>query len=392
MAPPRQLPALTDDLLDEIFVRIGCPAALTRASAASVAFRRLITDPTFLRRYRTRHRPLLLGFFSYQASEGFHPIEAPHPNAPASRAVASISAVDYLPPNKTNQWFKTNNWHISDIRDGRLLMECDDVDDPFVLLPVYVVCDPLSRTYLMLPPLRPYCGEQILHEVDALFVPCAEKDDETSFRVICTMHYEKNLAVSLFFDSGYGSWTVGKSFSWNALISSNEQESYIRILPRPYYVYGSIYWRVVGMNKLLKLNINAMEFSMVDLPLGHDGPSAIFVEAGEGRLGMFSRTADGKFLNYYCYDSIENEDQRANEWQLKNVIPLHVLDHPRISGASQPYIFLKGNSEVQDSMHTTIYSLDIKTLKIERVNRLSCRSFTGRSYFGFPPWMSPKRI
>ncbi|TVU03731.1 hypothetical protein EJB05_50724, partial [Eragrostis curvula] len=159
----------------------------------------------------------------------------------------------------------------------------------------------------------------------------SQKDDETSFRVICTMHYEKNLAVSLFFDSGSGSWTVGKSFSWNALISSNEQESYIRILPRPYYVYGSIYWRVVGMNKLLKLNINAMEFSMVDLPLGHDGPSAIFVEAGEGRLGMFSRTADGKFLNYYCYDSIENEDQRANEWQLKNVIPLHVLDHPRIS-------------------------------------------------------------
>ncbi|KAF0905118.1 hypothetical protein E2562_000916 [Oryza meyeriana var. granulata] len=59
--PPRQLPTLTDELLEEIFLRIGSPADLVRTSAASVSFRCLIFGRPFHRCYRSIHSPLLLG-------------------------------------------------------------------------------------------------------------------------------------------------------------------------------------------------------------------------------------------------------------------------------------------------------------------------------------------
>ena len=83
--PERPPPALTSDLLEEIFLRVASSADLARASAACVSFRRLIADHSFLRRYRSFHPPLLLGLVS---SSGFQPVEAPHPSAAIARAVA----------------------------------------------------------------------------------------------------------------------------------------------------------------------------------------------------------------------------------------------------------------------------------------------------------------
>ncbi|KAJ1287552.1 hypothetical protein BS78_02G018900 [Paspalum vaginatum] len=63
--PPRQPPALMEDLIAEILLRLppADPACLIRASLVCVAWRRLISDRRFLRHYRVFHRtPPLLGF------------------------------------------------------------------------------------------------------------------------------------------------------------------------------------------------------------------------------------------------------------------------------------------------------------------------------------------
>ncbi|TVU38546.1 hypothetical protein EJB05_11923, partial [Eragrostis curvula] len=322
MAPPRQLPTLIDDLLEEIFLRISCPAALIHASATSIAFHRLITDGTFLRRYRTRHR-LLLGFLDLEVSKGFHPVEAPHPGAPAARAIANSSVVDYLPQDKIKHWY------IREVREGRVLIE--------------------TKRNLISKML---------------------------------MSYERKLVV-LVFDSGSGSWTFSTAASWDDLRLSNGIEL-CPFLHRPCYAYGSFYWKVDEMNKLLKLDITRRELTTVDLPPKHrEVQFVVVVEAAKGRLGMFSCTADNKFLNYYCYNNMQNEDRRANKWQMKNAIPLPVLDNLRIFGSQQGYIFLQGNTKIQDPEGTTCYSLDINTLKLERVIQISSRHFLGHPYFSF---------
>uniref|UniRef100_A0A0D3GS95 F-box domain-containing protein n=1 Tax=Oryza barthii TaxID=65489 RepID=A0A0D3GS95_9ORYZ len=83
------LPALTDELLEEIFFRIGSPADLARASSAYVSFRRLIAGRHFLRCYHSvYHPPLLLGFVHLG---GFEPAQPPHPSAPVARALAAAA-------------------------------------------------------------------------------------------------------------------------------------------------------------------------------------------------------------------------------------------------------------------------------------------------------------
>ncbi|PUZ66504.1 hypothetical protein GQ55_3G315400 [Panicum hallii var. hallii] len=55
------LPELVDDLVAEILLRVkpGEPACLVRASLVCKPWSRLISDPTFRRRYRAFHRARL---------------------------------------------------------------------------------------------------------------------------------------------------------------------------------------------------------------------------------------------------------------------------------------------------------------------------------------------
>ncbi|TVU38572.1 hypothetical protein EJB05_11952, partial [Eragrostis curvula] len=342
-ASARQLPALTEDLLEEIFIRIACPSDLACASAASVDFRRLITDRTFLRRYHSRHPPLLLGFLNLDVAEGFYAIEAPHPNATAAGALGNIS-FDFLPPPRVEDWY------ISDVRDGLILLGLmKHVEDTYFYLR-YPMTKIVSNI-LMLP-----------------LPPCVDEDDE-KFRVIGMMYYETNLVV-LVFDSASGSWTTGTCCSWDVVNSSIELAEWslwMSLCMFLGYAYGCFYWKDYMQNKLLKLDIQRMEFSTINLPPGHENLDVFVVEAGNGRLGIY------------------------NDWQVKNVIPLPVYEDFGIYEGPQGYVFIQGDLEGQDSKRTTIYSLDIKTLKFEMVTQMSYH-FEGRPYFGFPPSISPRRI
>ena len=91
MSPPAL--HLVDEILEEIFACLPTLAALARASTACPRFRRIITDRSFLRRYRKRHPPPLLGFVSDEG--GFHPAEVPHPSVPLARALAAAADFTY---------------------------------------------------------------------------------------------------------------------------------------------------------------------------------------------------------------------------------------------------------------------------------------------------------
>ena len=141
------LPTLTDELLEEIFLRLPTAADVARASAACASFRRIITARSFLRRFRTIHPPPLLGFAAY---EGFHPAQPPHPSAPLARAFADAADFSYsfVPPGR---W--PTPWRPRDVLQGRVLLECTpDCDPGFEYYATALlrdldlaVCDPLSR-------------------------------------------------------------------------------------------------------------------------------------------------------------------------------------------------------------------------------------------------------
>ncbi|CAL5083388.1 unnamed protein product [Urochloa decumbens] len=384
-ASPRRPAALADDLLEEILLRVTCPADLARASAACAFFRRLVTDANFLRRYRSLHPPLLLGFVE-TVSSGFQPAEAPHPNATAARSIARPAggfSFDYLPPTRRN-W---NPWDACDVRDGRVLLKSSCMGIMAFHFPYLAVCDPLFRRYRLLPPIPDdllaslHFPQQNFPSFETFLVPSGEEDDGASFRVIGRA-YLAIRSVVFVFSSRSGLWSLGATCDNLNLGSS--------ILLCRCYAYGCIYWKVMRINKLLKLDINRMDFSIVDLPPYYDERDVIVVEAGKGRVGVFSHIKFGTPV-YHAIQEKEGGIADVCQSEITTHLPAHYDCCLVDGGAAEGYIFFVGFPKDR-SVDAAGFSLQVNTLKIEMVCHTMFQSCYIHPYFGYPPSMSSRRI
>ncbi|CAO2038667.1 unnamed protein product [Urochloa humidicola] len=101
------------DLLGEILLRLGFPTTLVRAALACKRWLRVASNPAFLRLFRARHPPRLLGFYATTNDRlgppEFWPVR--HPPELASAVARAASILDALPGRATD---------IVDCRHGRL--------------------------------------------------------------------------------------------------------------------------------------------------------------------------------------------------------------------------------------------------------------------------------
>ncbi|CAL4904996.1 unnamed protein product [Urochloa decumbens] len=137
-AAPAADPPFPDEILEEIFLRLGGAADLARAAAACASFRRVATARPFLRRFRSLHAPPVLGFLDIH---GFHPAAPPHSSAPAAAALARAAAdftFSYLPE-------PSRRWSVVDARDGLVLLSRPIAGAGAGAFADLVVCDPLYR-------------------------------------------------------------------------------------------------------------------------------------------------------------------------------------------------------------------------------------------------------
>ncbi|EES17382.1 hypothetical protein BDA96_08G184600 [Sorghum bicolor] len=387
--PERPPPALVSDVLEEIFLRVASPADLARASAACVSFHGVISNPSFLRRYRSVHPPLLVGFIN---RDGFHPVEATHPSAAIARGVARTVDISFLPHGP-------QGWCANDVRDGRVLVACwyRRRLREYCDLAVY---DPLFRQFLLLPPMT----DDLLASVgidnetknnytgEASFIPCGGTEEDTSFSVICWMFSKTRLAVFIFSTkTSSAHWDAVKSISWADLGLPQEIKQCLNG-PAGQCVYGCFYWKLYCRRELLKFDMDTFEFSKYELPPGHNHRSIVIVESGEGKVAMFSKLVGEGSVDYYTFMQNGADDQKSYKWHLKSTIPLSVHGpNFSIRGQAGGYVFLESIIEEQDKTYLEYFSLDIKSCNIERACRTSGRIISC-PYFGYPPSMSPRRI
>uniref|UniRef100_A0ACD5Z3J2 Uncharacterized protein n=1 Tax=Avena sativa TaxID=4498 RepID=A0ACD5Z3J2_AVESA len=312
-------PPVPRELLVDIFLRLPDPADLVRAAAACVSFRSIVADRSFLRQYRKLHAPPLLGFIV--GRNNFQPATAP---AASAVALAADFSFAFLP--------SSSNWLIEDVCDGRVLLyeirRKKGIAFTFIDL---VVCDPLHRQYLLLPPIP----DEVFTSVEkwhTFLVPPAdngvkeEAAEETSFRVIWMARCGDKL-VALVFSSGTGQWQAGPSHSWSDSFPCLLSRTGEITLSLPQYAYGCFYWVTTCRKKLLVLDTGRMEFSIADAPPEAKGfdcmnTNIVVVEAGEGRPGMFvlpvpdDTTTDLKFIIRH------NSGGSSGQWKLDKTISL----------------------------------------------------------------------
>ncbi|CAN6199388.1 unnamed protein product [Urochloa humidicola] len=398
--------ALTDDLLSDIFLRLREPVDLLRTSAACVPFRRLVTDRAFLRRFRALHPAPLLGFLDHN---GFHPALPPHASAPAARAVslAADFSFSFLPASSTGP-----GWVVRDVRDGRVLLD-RAAEEPSIFFTEIAVCDPLHQRCVLLPPIPDDLAAAVDHPLrvdfdrwcESFLAPSGlgDPDDEASFGVIWMAQCKAKL-VAFAFSSSTGEWRAVASLAWRDLMSALVVSTRSPAFSRRQYARGCFYWVMDLWQKFLVLDTGRMEFSIADLPAACHRRHIAIVEAGEGRVGMFvlcDKVADGAVsLNY----TIRQDDANgSSHWKMEKTIPLDPAFRYYIRGATERCILLLRFPEHLTSarVHVSLsaemedlecFSIDVRTLQLERVCQLKHHIRDAYIYTNFPPSFSPQSI
>ncbi|CAN6348005.1 unnamed protein product [Urochloa humidicola] len=375
-APAAAQPVFPDEILEEIFLRLDAAADLARASAACSSFHRVVSARRFLRRFRSIHPPPILGMLDGDlADDWFVPTEPPHSSASAARVLARAAdfTFSFLPDARC--------WWPRDCCDGRVLLSqrvAGAISSDFL-----VVCDPLHRRYVMIPPIPDHLKAPIpaaMKNFESFLAPAGEdEEEESSFRVFCTMRFEDNFMT--FFSSAN---------KWGLV--TNHSSSYFGY--RRFYVHGCFFWKEYAERYVLMLDTREMKFSTIDLP----PKSAVLnrtaiVDAGEGRLGLLT-VGDGT-IDLSCKIVWRSNGAGAEGWQPYKMIPL-----PKISDGFNycwcimdiegRYISLMTlRSHCNDQKY---FVLDLNTMLLERLCVPNRTVGPAHLYVSFPPPFSPPSL
>uniref|UniRef100_A0A0E0LM33 F-box domain-containing protein n=1 Tax=Oryza punctata TaxID=4537 RepID=A0A0E0LM33_ORYPU len=398
---PPSLAVLSDDILREIFVRLPSPADLARAATACAGFRRVITEHSFLHRFRAaNHPPPLLGLLDVDG--GFVPAGPPHPSAAAAGAVvaASRDVVDFTCPFLPSS---PDPWRRRDVLDGRVLFSRDAVggggekvdgqdDDPgFMDL---AVCDPLSRRYVLLPAVpNDLAASAQLHnllDLQPFFAPPRDDDDGdgdgTSFKVMYMARCQSKLVVFTF-SSESQQWSSISYHGWGILVAATPSQE--TALSQRHHAHGCIFWFLLWAKKLLVLDTYTMELSTINLPSSEllEIQQVAIVESAGGGIGMFAMVdeiLDSTFDMFY----VVWDPEGSNKWPLERLMKLPVEFQYNLVGAAGGYLLVQGipvHGPVQDQV---CFSVELKTFKVEMFCETR-RALIGADLFaGFAPAMA----
>jgi hypothetical protein len=275
------------------------------------------------------------------------------------------------------------------------------------------VCDPLHRSYVLLPPVPDSLAASVANAATAHkpwcepFLVPLDEEAETAFSVMWMLHCTTRLAAFVY-SLTTGQWQAAASKEWSELYLDLGESTMVSPIDRDFYerhyAYGCFYWEssMAGKRELLVLDTRRMEFSISDLPpkecciwvLG-----LAIVEAGEGRLGLYGIRKPSARKFDLCYYIKGNRGGSSSQWQLEKTISLGSGCSQHIKAATGRYLLLSkfgalqfvGSTPHQDLEYI---SVDVKMSQLERV----CTKSSGYAhsktwiYANFPPSLSSPTV
>ncbi|CAN6356494.1 unnamed protein product [Urochloa humidicola] len=137
---------IPDDILELILVRLDSTACLIRASSTCKRWRRLIASEGFLRRFRLIHGPPIAGTY-HSIARSAHPEALPDfVPSPSSGINGRHFSLDFLRDSSFE-------WVLKDTRASLVLLERRRLAGRYQQEQDFVICEPLSRRYEVIPPL-----------------------------------------------------------------------------------------------------------------------------------------------------------------------------------------------------------------------------------------------
>ncbi|XP_044947799.1 uncharacterized protein LOC123397234 [Hordeum vulgare subsp. vulgare] len=312
MPLPAPAPPLdNDDLLRKILLLLPPqPSSLLRASVVCKRWRRLVSDPGFLRRFRAHHRkPPLLGCFYFHTYIGY--AFTPTPDRPDRIPTGRFS----LPQRcrHAHEWLD-----FVGCRHGLALL----LDKR---RPEAVVWNPISghQRRVAFPPEFGNAGER---EILYAAVLCAAGDDEpghvhgdcdlSSFKLALVRGDRDHTRLSAcLYRSKSGLWgnVISTTKGWCTLFYWRMASV---LLGNALYWYGS----QVIQGDILEFDFETQKLVTIEKPVDHGGSSCQVMRTEENRLGLIMLTE----LSMQLWERKVDSDDVAT-WVLQKTIDL--LEH-----------------------------------------------------------------
>ncbi|WVZ54631.1 hypothetical protein U9M48_005398, partial [Paspalum notatum var. saurae] len=363
--PSPASPIHDDDLLAEILLRLPLPSSLPRASLVCTRWRRLVTDPYFLRRFRARNwRPL--GFFLHG-----HGTEQGRENL--SFAVISESEAPKLLSVRHEESGGGDGydaWEFCGCRHGRALLLSRDRPHIWYGVRRVLVWNPVTgeHHFVDVPPHLSDPDQSRFHVQAAL--TCASGDDKGPFQVALAWADSGN-AHACVYSSAAGEW--GDVVVSAPLPSqSSPSVGYWNVL-----VGNSLYWMLFHRKVcVLEFDLGSQNLAMIEVPrdayADHRGLYMSTLAKGGG-LSLISMTAD-----------LRAQDARSDGvagWMLGATIDLAqllLLGPERGYGWYKPLLGIAGDDNMMFVPTCSgVFMVHLKSMQFEKIFETNPLSLSG---------------
>ncbi|KAK3124323.1 hypothetical protein QOZ80_7BG0585000 [Eleusine coracana subsp. coracana] len=365
-APPA-LPALPDELVEEILLRLPPeePGYLVYAALVCKPWRRILSDPGFRRRYLDLHRsPPLLGYIH----NTFVSTSATSTTCSPRFLSTSTTASPFTPPRTIK------DWRAMDCRHGRVLMMiCKH--NPMEL----IVWDPITGEQRHLNMTNYYQCDYCVHgAVLCAMDGCDHLDcHDGPFRVVLM-----GMDVVL---SGYGTDCVACAAMYSSETGEWSDQVFLEDNPscleheRPSLLIGdALYFTLEHCISVLKYDLNAHALSVIDPPCTS---GAVVMIAENGGLGFVSVDDD----NVYMWSLLDASEESTVEWEEELVMELGTLLPTDPCGSSQVVCSVEGSNTIFINSNEGLFTLNLKSRQVRKVGLgIECYSdsiFPYRSFY-----------
>ncbi|KAG2620789.1 hypothetical protein PVAP13_3NG198800 [Panicum virgatum] len=341
MASPRPPPELMADPVIEILLRLppGDPACLIRASLVCKAWLRLISDGTFLRRYRAFHRaPPLLAFLAntYGSEDRLIPFTSPTP---------------FKPP----AFVYSGRPEVMDWRHGRALLFDMWADSEGVLS----VWDPMTRHRQVLPkPDFSYINGAVVLCASAS-AGCDHLDCHGGpFLVVCLSRSSMGGGATATAARVYSS----DAGSWGAQTSVQLGPDSISEMNSPVVIGDEVYFALNLTSRILKYSLGKDDLSLIGPP-DQDGHSKfVLMRTEDGSLGL----AAVRDPHLYLWSRKVNPEGVAG-WVNCRVINLRTLFSIYNHKTTTVIGFAEGVEIIFVSTFMGLFAVELKSGKVKKV-------------------------
>ncbi|KAK3152806.1 hypothetical protein QOZ80_2BG0163840 [Eleusine coracana subsp. coracana] len=285
------------DLVGEILSRVDSSTTLVRAAAVSKRWLRRASDGAFLRRFRARHPPRLLGFY---VTGDCMPRNDFVPMPPNTELTSAASAFDAFP----------DFCHIWDGRNGRVLFEFTEPHGHHTRLVVLDTLRDPGRAMAELPPL-PHTMTDCCH---AVLLPDDEEDDATTCYHVDVRHVGRSVSAEI---------TVLRSGAWTVLCSAKaDLATPPERIPMVTLLAGGKVYMVTVAAYIICVDLATANLFAIDLPDGvvyrHFG-TLVLSRGDDSVLYLFH--VNGDKLSVWLR-RIDDDQLVAGEWVLRDTVSL----------------------------------------------------------------------